>query len=267
VYFRSHRGIELLTRKYQVEPIGDGVLDLTDAYPVVKWSLYDQENDRVMFCLTDYRTIGGDSGASATVVCYDQSYKCWSELRYFSSGRGLGNGAIYAPEYACTAPLDVYGNTSKYSVFGVDYQYYICQFVSQLGTDFATYVPTKWQGAWRFNGGPDGRQRIYDWQVIGKSHTPCTVTLSLDYDFSDGGPQTRVFTDTEVTSVPGSNAEARRLVIQPNNQASESMRFTVEDTAPTVGAVGTGRGWSFYGIALEGGPKAGVTKIAKEGKS
>lgn len=267
VYFRSHRGLELLTRKLSVEPIGDAVLDFTDAYPVVKWSLYDQENDRVMFCLTDYRTYTGDSGTTATVLCWDQSYKCWSELRYFSYGRGVANGAIHAPEYACSAQLDIYGNSNKYSLFGVDYQYYICQFVSQLGTDFASYVPTKWQGAWRFNGGPDGRQRIYDWQVIGKSSTPCTVTLSLDYDFSDASPQTRTFTDTEVTAVPGSNSEARRLVIQPNNQASESMRLTIQDTAPTVGAAGTGRGWSFYGIALEGGPKAGVTKIAKEGKS
>lgn len=267
VYFRSHRGIELLTRKYQVEPIGDAVLDFTDTYPVVKWSLYDQENDRVMFCLTDYRTSTGDSGATAAVVCYDQSYKCWSELRYFSYGRGAGNGAIYAPEYACVAQLDIYGNTNKYSVFGADYQYYICQFVSQLGTDFGNYVPTKWQGAWRFNGGPDGRQRIYDWQVIGKASTPCTVKLTLDYDFYTAAPQTRTFTDAEVTAVPGSNAEARRLVIQPNNQASESMRLTIEDTVPTVGAQGTGKGWSFYGIALEGGPKAGVAKIAKEGKS
>lgn len=267
VYFRSHRGIELLTRKLSVEPVGDAVLDFTDAYPVVKWSVYDQENDRVMFCLTDFRSYTGDSGTTATVLCWDQSYKCWSELRYFSVGRGLAGGAVYAPEYACSAQLDIYGNSNKYSVFGVDYQYYICQFVSQLGTDFGNYVPTKWQGAWRFNGGPDGRQRIYDWQVIGKSHTPCTVTMSLDYDFSDATPQTRVFTDTEVTSVPGGNTEARRLVIQPKEQASESMRLTIQDTAPTVGAVGTGRGWSFYGIALEGGPKAGVTKIAKEGKS
>jgi hypothetical protein len=268
VYFRSHRGIELLTRKLSVEPIGDGVLDFTDAYIVSKWSAYDQENDRVLFCVTDARSYIGNNGATATVLCWDQSFKCWSELRYFSYGRTLATGAVHAPEYACSAQLDIYGNSSKYSVFGVDYQYYICQFVASVGHDFATgYIPTKWQGAWRFNGGPDGRQRIYDWQVIGKAHSPCTVTLSLDYDFSDAAPQTRAFTDTEVTSVPGSNAEARRLVIQPNNQASESMRLTIQDTAPTVGAVGTGRGWSFYGIALEGGPKAGVTKIAKEGKS
>lgn len=261
VVFMSHKGLMTIDVKGEISPIGEQVIGITRTLPTVKWSIWAEAEERLYFGLSEYVTYQGKLGPTGNVVCMDLRTGLWSRFTYYSAGRGNQ----HAPEFLWQARASLINGSQELTLYSWDYGSYWMEHTADIKLDISgIFIPRKLVSTWRQTGGPDGRQRIYDYEVIGKYKSPSTVKLSFAYNFHDLNVQEYTWEDTVIQGLPGNSV--RQLNLQPNTQATISTRFTYEETAPNSLALGDGKGMELFGLGVELGSKPGLTKIGKDGK-
>ena len=103
----------------------------------------------------------------------------------------------------------------------------------------------------------EGFQRVWSIGMVGDRLSPHTVTMSLASDDSAVFNQVHTFSDSLIDSKP---LEKVRLHVR--KQLCSTLRVKIATSAPTVGAVGTGRGMSHAGLVFDVGVLQGPTRIA-----
>jgi hypothetical protein len=127
------------------------------------------------------------------------------------------------------------------------------------GSGEANWVTLLVQTGWIAGNGVVGYQRGKRWAMIGDWYSSADVTLSTqtDYNPSQSGP-TGQSTTRDSDAFEGGPLERARVGIQ--YQKHQAVRFTIQDAYPTGAnaTVGSGRGFSVAGIALQVVPKPGL---------
>lgn len=280
IFYRSARGVEVLTRSLQVKWIGERIQSTVDSHPKTCGSVLDAFG-RVHYLLaaslSDAMTVAGIAGVEAV---YDLTTDAWT------IHIGTGSDGVYgnAMQDITMADLDGLGETVVYAdaLLGVAYA------DETSGIDRgAYYVPWVIESGW-FRSGQQARQRISQVLLLAKKSVGAShaIRMSLAYDFSDTYTQT-------FTWQPGdlSDLAVEELDIQPERPQSLAVRVLIEEIEPSdtevtgftaqLGTVlsylgniepgqftpsdfpvGTGRGCDVLGITVEIAQKRGAPKLS-----
>ncbi len=282
IFYRSPRGIELLTRSLQVRWIGDMVNVSVDANPYTCGAALDSFG-RVHYLLADSVpsavTVAGLTGVE---LVYDLTFKLWT--KYLCTGSSLQYGE--ATQGVVIADIAGLGETIVYvdPALGATYA------DESLGLDRGQYyVPWVIESGW-FRTGQQARQRISEIMLLAKKNAAANhaIKMSLAYNFSDTYTQTFTWQPGDLTGLP-----IEELVIQPEKPQSLAIRVKIEEVEPSsVGPstgftaelgtvlsylsnfslgvvpdatefpVGTGRGCDVLGITVEIAQKRGMPKLS-----
>lgn len=218
VYFKSRRGLELLTRSLEVVPIGHPVEDF-DSETVVASVFWPAESQALFFL--------GD--ASGTILAYDQHHKAWSTWT-------RDDGVDEVTQHA----------TSKEGVpvwitHGLGYDYDLAAeadsiLVRELGSGY-TSAANKVRTGWIRLAGLAGYKRVRRIGITGNRAASATGTLRIYQDDDDVTP-------TQTETLDGSTLDGR---VRVETQKCRSIMIEYEETGSTEGDRLTGLSFEVAG--------------------
>ena len=228
VMFQSTRGIYMVDRGLGVSFVGKPVQDQTSSATITSAVLVAKKGE-IRFALS--------SGES---VVYNYVEKQWSTAKYTSNsvyGAVIVDACVWNGNY-----------TALFSDGNIAYE------VEGSYLDGSAYVPMTVETAWNNAAGPLAYQAVRSFSCEGVANTNHQLAISVGFDtetsysqfasFVDGSPVTTIGPLTFDISVG-----ARRKC--------QSIRFKIQDSAPSTLPVGTGQGPSFDTIGVEVGAKRG----------
>lgn len=254
VFYRSPRGIELLTRSLQVQWVGDRVQRTVNTYPTTIGAVLDRVNGRVLISLAGTQ-VQQTTGQGRT-VCYDLSNDSWSTWYIGGDGGTPATGM----QSLVSAPITTNGVASETIIFS--WPTYTTAYLDVTsGYDSSDYVAMRMETGWVKANGPQGAQRVYSASVLGKKVTNHSITISIAYNYSSSYTQTGTWEPATLNSLTPYEVQ-----IQPSNAQSIAMRFKVVDAVPADSVTyppTTGLGLKIWGIGFEMAQKAGIQKLAE----
>lgn len=221
--YQSAVGIQLLTRSRQIDPqvFGLRVQDTLADFPTITSALVHPDGGYVLFFCTN--------GSTSVRIGFDYTAGEWftdtaSIFGVFASAT-VRNGSIYWLNAS-----SIYVESADFLDAGA--------FVTRT-VELADFHPT----------GILGFMKLNQVQVQGERLTAHGLTFALAKDYATTYFDTRAYTDSEITLL---NLE--QVGIAPLDQRSQAMRLKITDTAPTVGALGTGEGCDLVAVTFEYDP-------------
>lgn len=268
VYFRSARGIELLSRSLQVSWIGERVADTLSSYQYTLGSVYDISGRyRVLVCT---QPEGGVASRCRELV-YDSSVKAWS---VFSHDQTAFSTSFFNMNDIFQAFIHGDSPTVGYALGGVssmaeEYSGWYAPnktdaYVINLGSPFETYVPSTIETGW-ISVGVQGRARFTRMLALLKriaTSVPSShkVTVSVGYNYDDAYTQQFTWEPDTLNLM-----SLEELSMQLASQEVLAVRFRITDAAPTDDVtypIGEGQGVKYIGLSVEVAQKTGVPKLA-----
>lgn len=233
-FFVSERGIELLTRSMQVAWIGEAIEDTLAAYPDVASILVEPLTSLVRFILVD----DIDTPTACRLAVYDTNNKSW-EVRTMPAvavDQCLHDGVWHL----LAATGQVYQETAA----------------SYL--DGSTWRTASVETAW-ISMGLLQEQRTFSAHLLYERHTDHDLVVELAYDHDDSTWIPHATYDSD--DVLASDGQ---IEIRPPNARARAVKLRLSDATPTgtANTVGTGRGSTWIGLALDIAPRVGTTKGA-----
>lgn len=259
IMYRSHRGIEILTRSLQVKWLGERVQDSVDDHPYTKSAILDSSG-RVRFMVGEYpaATNGVEpyAGMDGIELVYDTSSDSWSTSKYWVNGtygRITQTTCIYDHRAGThIAPTRTIAHADDIG------SYKIAEDGAVADND--GYVPWVFETGWVRPTGPQGRHRFQDALFLGRNLGPHKLRMSLAYNYEDYD-QSRVWDEASI----GDKA-LEELNIQPKAGYTQpvSFRLKVEDVVPDGFSVsGQNLSVDLLGICFVVSPKAGAQQVAE----
>lgn len=248
IYYRSSRGIELLTSSLQVTWIGDKVQNTIRANPKVTGTAVDQYGRiHFGFAASDTGT-ALQSSVTGGEALYDPAAQQWS-INYFTD-----TSAVYGNCFqdVARANLAVNGDVLVYA----DPQGSVRVTSMSSGLDSTGYsVPWALETGW-LRIGQQARQRFTRALFLGKRRDAHSLTISAAYNFVDAYTQVSTFTDATLSTLPIEEVE-----IQFASPQALAVRLLIQETA------GTNRGVEPLGITIEAQPKQNAPTLAATSKA
>lgn len=233
-FFVSERGIELLTRSMQVAWIGEAIEDTLAAYPDVASILVEPLSSLVRFLLVD----DIDTPTACRLAVYDMNNKSWEvrTLPAVAVDQCLHDGVWHF----LAATGQVYKETAA----------------SYL--DGSTWRTASLETAW-ISMGLLQDQHTWSAHLLFEQHTDHDLTVEVAYNHDDSTWTTQgTYDSDEVAASDG------QIEIRPANARARAIKLRISDATPTgtANTVGTGRGSTWIGLAVDIAPRVGGTKGA-----
>lgn len=260
IMYRSHRGIEILTRSLQVKWIGERVQRTVDAYVHTKSAVLD-DSGRVRFMLAEYDALtNGVEASSASTgkeVVYDTTSDSWSTSKYWVGG-------TYGKVPQTTAIYDLKAGTHQAPIRAVVYGDGVRSYKLRDDggvADDGGYVPWTFETGWIRPSGPQGRHRFHDALFLGKNLGDHKLKMSLAYDY-EAYSQYRTW---QTDSIGDKFLE--ELNLQPKATQPVTFKLKIEDTEPAGFSLsGTNLSVDLLGVCFVVSPKAGAQQVAEHKK-
>lgn len=230
IYFQSSIGIYLLGRDLNVSYRGMDAEDAYTANPVVTSAIIHPFDSHYVFTCVN--------PSSGVRICQDSISDQWCMDQVLGTARILSSVVSGGTVYILTDQGTVYQETPN------------------TYTDAGVFVPTTWEFAAIKLADLQGYQRVWNVGLIGDRYTSHQLTMSIATDDSPIFTQVHTFSDPFIDSQP-----LERLRLHIRKQLCSTLRVKVVDSAPLVGALGTGRGMSLAGLAFECGVMKRAARI------
>jgi hypothetical protein len=258
IIFRSRRGVELLSRKLDVQWIGEQVRATVDAHSKTCGTAFNSVTGEIKMLLASDSSLGTYSGTGVCVV-YDTASGAWSTAKYTDGGSAYGAPmqGIAQADVGASFPVGsqtVFIDTQFYSYFE--------SYSLKYDTGVGYWVPITIETAWVKLSGPHERQRIHDAFLLAKQTTGGyhAITISLAYDYSDTYTQSRTWQPGEFTAL-----SLEQFMIQPSQQVNTAIRMKITDAPASdliTYPIGNGKGPEILGIAWQVAPKKPGPQLA-----
>ena len=233
-FFVSERGIELLTRSMQVAWIGEAIEDTLAAYPDVASILVEPLTSLVRFLLVD----DIDTPTACRLAVYDMNNKSWEvrTLPAVAVDQCIHDGVWH---FIATTGQVYKENTASY-------------------LDGSTWRTASLETAW-ISMGLLQDQHTWSAHLLFEQHTDHDLTVEVAYNHDDSIWTTQgTYDSDEVAASDG------QIEIRPANARARAIKLRISDATPTgtANTVGTGRGSTWIGLAVDIAPRVGTTKGA-----
>lgn len=235
LYFQSQLGLYMLSRGLQCGNVGMPIEDTLDANPTITSAIVHPSGSYMM-----WSAINADTGARLVFMDKDKQWATDDVTMSSTHARIISscvtNGVYYI--------LDESGN--------------LYQEDPTTNLDVNTWVTAMLETSWMKTGGLQGFQRIWSVSVLGHRYSRYNLKLEVAFDYSSTYTQSHTWLSYTTDQFPIGQYEIRP--VQPKCQA---LRVKITDATPTGGSVGTGKGTSFVGLAIEAGVKQGTNKLSE----
>lgn len=224
VWFRSTRGLQMLSRGGQVTYAAPEVEALLQGTTVVSSSIVAAQN-QLRFAL-----------ASGNVLVYDYLLQAWSVYVYFRPG----SASVSPPTSQTSLNSTLYTTNAAgdLCVEGAGFQ------------DGTNNLPLTVQSAWVNVAGAQGWGRVRRVSILGDFRSAHSLTCSFSYDFAS----TPAYNISYTASTTAQQSPYNWRVRAPR-QVCQSIQVTLTDNAPA------GEGAVITGLVLELGPKSQALRV------
>lgn len=255
IAYRSHRGIELLTRSLQVKWSGDMVQNTCNAYPGTVAAFLDPDG-RAHFLLSSEDSDSNVTGQTGAELVWDTTNDAWS-IHYRTTSAGVYGRSM---QDACVADLVSLGNVPVYAdpASGAVYA------SDSTCNDLGYYTPVVLETGW-LKTGQQARQRFSEILFLAKKRANHSLSISVAYDYVDSYTQTHVWEPDEINSLT-----IEELALPITTPESLAVRFLIQELPPTdtvTYPIGTGAGCDLLGVTIEVAQKTGTPKACRAGAS
>lgn len=228
-FFQSSRGIEILTRAFQVGWIGEPIEDTLAAYPVIASAGLDDAEGLVRFaCVDDL-----DTPTAGRVIVYDLNNKAWSVHAY--ADEAVDHTVHGSAWHWLSAGGQVYQERTE-----ADASAYL---------DASTWRTLQVETGWIKLAGINQEAAVRKVTVFLEAQTHSDVTVAVAYDDGASYDQSQTWTAAEVDGLYRPHLE-----LDVSEQKCRSLKVKVSDATPTdpgTYPVTTGQGPRLYGVAVE----------------
>jgi hypothetical protein len=246
IFFRSDRGIDILTRGFSVEFIGQGIQDELASFPIISAMELDSKNNIVRISLAESRDSAGLVSGDGHDVVYDLVIDKW-----LSIDRKTGS----APDQPTQdAAMVFYGDAWRYGWLAADGTVYVERLSDDASKclDGSTWIDQVATTPWVHIAGLQGEQFVDGVLLLAKSITDHDITIALAYDYSDSFTSSKTFTAAQVAAL------AREWLVKEVSQTTNNaIRVQITDATPSSGTVGTGEGATWVCLTFSGQPHRG----------
>lgn len=226
--FQSPAGIYILDRGLGLAYVSGPVEDTLAAYPTITGAVLHESQFHVRFsCI--------DAEGNGVVLVFDYLAKQWSVFELHETVEDAERAGVMSACNLGGAYVWVASNGAAYTESATNY------------TDDGVWVTLSLETSWLKVAGLQGWQRAWSMSLLGERFTPHDLVIEVGNDYSDTYHQTKTWSDEDIEDMP--LEQIRTAMVR---QKCQALRYRISDATPTGGgAVGTGRGLSFTGIAIE----------------
>lgn len=222
IFFKSKKGIRLLTRDLQILPVGDMVADY-DSFNI-KGALTTGDEEQVLFVLDN----------NDTVLVYDYGQNQWFEWKNYSD--------------------IVAATTSDGNLCWIDKSGFVYRETPEFYSDAGQPIRMRIKTAWLSLAGINGHQRIRWFSLLGSFKNHHKLTVRVYYDYNDDEYDT-VTLDTKTSLAPATNDYRFRSHLMRTR--STAIRFEIYDSDDT-----TDQGnYAINAIVLEASAEEGLDRM------
>jgi hypothetical protein len=255
LFFRSRRGLELLSRGGGVVWVGDKVVQTLEDYPVITSAVLDDRNGLVRISLAEAEADGVVSGDGRDVV-YDLTLQTW-----ISVDDKTGSSSHQASQDAAVVVVD---GVARYAWLGSNGVVYY----EKLSTDAtahldgSTWITQSAETAVFKAGGIQGRQMLNRVLAMLRKHTDHNLLISLSYNYSENFETATTWTRAVINTLLSDGWPITQVKHDPHDgNECEGVRVRIEDATPTGGTVGTGKGGTWIALTLDVTPQPGLFDV------
>lgn len=255
IWFRSHRGIELLGRGGGVTWVGEGVARTLSSFPVVTRMVLDEKNSLVRISLAESTSGGRASGNGRTLV-YDLTLQVWI------SRDDIHGSADHQPvQAACVLTIADEQRYAWLSTGGTVY-YERLPTDSNAYLDGSTWISKRATTPPFKQGGVQGNQQLNRVQVLERKATDHDLAVSLSYNYESTFRTARTYTTAEINSLLSAGYPITQLRHDAHNDAEcEAVAIDIQDATPSSGTVGSGEAGTWLALSLDITPKPGLFEV------
>jgi hypothetical protein len=269
IFFRSFRGIELLTPDLQISAIGDKIRERMQVYPEVLSIAHNPQSEEIYLVCSTEKVTRADDNTSAIVLVFSYMSNTWYEWTL----QDLADGAYshIAMTVIGNRPWVAIGHTSASVNGGYVYQQggsYVDGLANNAPTYNYAYPSVVWQTAPFALNQVQGFQRVKRIRLLarpifGTTLPPVGILLETD---GAGNQQTVSFTESQLTSILSLQGGLLQLETHVAQQKGQLLSMAAQTSAPTVVDPNVA-GYRFSNLALVVGLKSGLNKrITEEAK-
>jgi hypothetical protein len=256
IFYRSERGIELLTRALQNKWVGERVQNTVNDHPKTTGAVIDTSGRYHICVAVSDAESGQQVGVTGCELIYDVPGDVWT-VSIHTDDNGLANACV---QDVCKADLVGLGETVVYA----DSYGPVVKEDASTGLDRGSRT-TPWviETGW-IRTGQQARQRLSKAlflakKIAGANHA---VRVSVAYDYFDTYTQLKTF-EPDVINPP----TIEELQVSISKPETLAVRLKFEELTPsdTVSyPVGNGRACDVLGIAVEVAAKGGVPTLSAD---
>lgn len=267
IFFRSHRGIELLGRGGGAAWIGEKVQRTLASYPYITSAVLDIRNNLVRFSLAKSITAGlvdpyvydppdgedpvaHESGGGRDIV-YDLTLGDWQSV-------DIKTGST-AKEASQDAFVYTVGGEQRYAWLGRDGVVHV---ETDGYLDGSSWITMAAETGWFKTAGIQGRQQVNRLLFLARLRSDTNLSVSLGYDYG-AYATARTWTAAEINALLTAGWPITQLRHDPNDNADgQAVRVRVEETEPQD--IGSGQGATWLALTLDITPKEGPAEVPEE---
>ena len=255
VFYRSSRGIELLTRSLQVKWIGERVQNTVSDHPLTTAATMDGVGRAHFFLATDLQGTGIPGvGVELVLDTTSGPEGVWSTAKTWV--HNASETLVYGGPIESACAFNDNGAT-RLAMCGRHRGVYAQTEDSSL--DMGEYVPWTVETGWVRPNGTQAKFRTYDVMVLGKRRDNCALQCSIGYNMEDYDDDTRLW---QADALQKTLVEVDH---QPKNPTPVMFRVRIAESEPadqTAYPYTVGNGMDLLGISFNVGVKAGPQQVA-----
>lgn len=243
VAFQSAKGIYLISRALQVQPLGRAVDNTLETFPVITAANVIEGRDLVVW---ECQNVGGTAGRA---LVWDYLNRIWSIDRrnpFGSADVPMRSATVHQSVYQCITSAN-----------------YFLYEDSTTNLDAGEWVTMAAETTWISPEGPHSFQRVRKVQLLGEHVTAHGLRISAQVDHKTGWDQGYTWTDTQNDTLR-SKVEMR---LGARLARCTAVRLRFEDVKPTVIAAGIGAGSAWSGVCLDVVPREGARRFGAGAKA
>ena len=247
IFFRSHRGIEVLSRGGSPSWIGEQVQRTLATYPYITSATIDTRNTIVRFSLASSVVDGVVSGEGRDLI-YDLSISTWQSV-----DDKYGSAAHQASQDACVV---TYNGASRYAWLSSSGTIYA---ESDSYTDNNQWITMAAETGWFKVSGIQGRQVLNRLLLLARKRSAADLSISIGYNYDTEYAASQAWTSAQIAALLSSGWPITQLRHDPSDDGEgQSVRVRVEDAFPAdEGEDLGGRGLTWLALTLDITPKDG----------
>ena len=253
IMYRSHRGIEMLTRSMQIVWAGERVQNTVNSYPYTGGAVFDRNRGRVYVCMYTTESSSGvaNTAGDGVVLMYDTTSDSWFVNKYVD-GKAVQDVGFAPYPGAVNPPFRLFFLKGSSGVLWHQY--------GATKLDAGSWVSMKLESGW-IKLGMQERIKVSDLFILAKRITDHALTVSVAYDYSPTYSFSRTFQPNEINAMT-----LEQLVFQVPEPDKQAVRFKIEDSPPnaTTGSpytYSTGSGCEIMAVTVNIGKRGGGPKL------